>query len=46
MEQVLYIEDPQDKDWEFVIKAYITKRFYDMPSDDAYQQVEIEFNLE
>lgn len=60
VEQVFYIEDPRDKNWEFVVKAQ-PRDFYDMPGDDdddsgnvdtendvedAYQQVEIEGNVE
>lgn len=54
VEQVFYIHDPRDKDWEFVLKAQ-PRDLYNMPSDDAnegvldmdaYQQVEIETIVE
>ncbi|KAL8160180.1 hypothetical protein V2J09_001717 [Rumex salicifolius] len=54
VEQAFYVQDPRNKDWEFVIKAQ-PRDFYDMPSDDgdqqaldtnAYQQVEVEAIVE
>ena len=66
VEQVFYIEDPRDTNWEFVVKAQ-PRDFYDMPTnvndddmptddddeeeeeedvEDAYQQVELEGNVE
>ncbi|KAL8162297.1 hypothetical protein V2J09_013786 [Rumex salicifolius] len=54
VEQAFYVQDPRNKDWEFVIKAQ-PRDFYDMPSDDgdqqaldtnAYQQAEVEAIVE